>query len=57
VTQIVSALKRSVGSLEESPLYSKKLSEVKYPKVTLNKIKGAMKKKIFNLTHLSENDN
>jgi hypothetical protein len=56
VTQIVSALKRTVGSSEESQFSSKKLSQVKYPRGKFKKIKGAMRRKIFNLTHSSEND-
>jgi hypothetical protein len=43
-------------SLEESPLSTKKFSQVKYPQEKFKKVKGAIKRKILNLTDFSGND-
>jgi hypothetical protein len=49
-THFVSSLNKAVELLEESPLSTKKLTQVKYPKEEFRKVKGAVKRKIFNLT-------
>jgi hypothetical protein len=49
-------LKKTQKSLEESPLSTKKLSQVKYLKEKFKNVKGAMKRKTFNLTDSSDRD-
>jgi predicted adenine nucleotide alpha hydrolase (AANH) superfamily ATPase len=46
-THFVSSLNKTLESLEESPLSTKELSQVKYLKEKFKKVKGAMKRKIF----------
>jgi hypothetical protein len=53
---VISSFNKTLGSLEESPPSTKKLSQVKYPKEIFKKIEGAMKRKIFNLRHCSDSD-
>jgi hypothetical protein len=48
LTHPVSSLNKTPKSSEESPLSTKKLSQMKYPKEELKKVKGVMKRKIFN---------
>jgi predicted adenine nucleotide alpha hydrolase (AANH) superfamily ATPase len=45
-THFASSLNKTLESLEESPLSTKKLSQVKYLKEKFKKVKGAMKRKI-----------
>jgi hypothetical protein len=45
VTRIVSTFKRTVGSLEESWLSSKKLSQMKYPKGKIQENQRSHEKK------------
>jgi hypothetical protein len=55
-TQFVSSLNKTLEPLEESLLSTKKSSQVMYPNGKFKKVKGAMKRKIFNLTDSSGND-
>jgi hypothetical protein len=48
-----SSLKKNLGSLKESPLSTKNLSDVKHPTKESRKIKEVMKRKIINLTDSS----
>jgi hypothetical protein len=43
-------LKKSLGILEQLPLSTKKLSQIKYPEEKFMKLKEAVKRKIFSLT-------
>lgn len=53
-THFVSSMKKTLESLEEIPLSTKKLSQVKYKKI--KKVKEAKKRKVFNLTDSSGGD-
>jgi hypothetical protein len=44
-THFVSSLDKTLESLEESPLLTKMLSQVKYPQERLKKVKACKKKK------------
>jgi hypothetical protein len=54
---IVSVLNKSLEPLGETPPCTETLLQVKYPREKFKKNKGAIKRKIFNLTDTSSSDN